>query len=82
MSDQLERINELRSKVDELKAEKERLAGRIETQEKSLTVMETECKEKFGCEIEELESMAEQLDTEVDGLISEVEKLLEGKTNG
>jgi len=77
--DKLERINELREKVSELTAEKDRLEGSIEIQEKALAEMEKECREKFDCEISELPALTAKLEAEADALISEVEESLKGE---
>lgn len=75
-NDKLEMIETLRKKVSTLRSEKERLTGKIETQEKSLKDMEEECRKKFDCGIEELQNVADQLESEANSSLSEAKKIL------
>ena len=77
---QLEKINGLRTRVTELSAEKERLAGSISTQEQSLGEIEKECRDKFACGVDELSALAEKLESEAQALVTEAETILAGDT--
>jgi len=80
---QLEKIARLREKASEMQAEKERLAGAIETQEAAIAEMEVNCKEQFGCDVDGLEELATSLSAEAECLVKEAEGILaQGQADG
>ena len=77
IEEQMKRLNTVRKRVDEVKADKQRLEGRIESQKKSLSDLDVKCKEQFGCAIDELEPLAKQLEEEAEALLKSAEETLE-----
>ena len=73
---QLKRLNDARKKVDDFKAERQRLEGKIEAQKKVIAELEKKSQEQFGCGTAELDALATELETEAEKLLADVEKTL------
>jgi predicted RNase H-like nuclease (RuvC/YqgF family) len=73
---QLKRLNDARSKVDNLKAERQKLEGKIEAQKKVMAELEKKSQEQFGCGVDDLENLATSLEAEAEKLLKDVEKIL------
>jgi predicted nucleic acid-binding Zn-ribbon protein len=74
--DLMERMKAARERADDLKAEKSRLTGELETHEKRLKELEDECKKKFSVSVSALPGKAAALKKEAEELISKAEGLL------
>ena len=72
----MERLNEARSKIDEFTRSRERLAGELDTYQKQLGTIETECQEKFEAGIDELAEISESLEAEANDSLAKAEKIL------
>jgi len=78
VDEQMQEISDLRETNDQLKAERERLSGRIETEEKVVEDLEKKCKEEFKCGVDGLQKLIDDADTEAAAFLKEAEQLLEG----
>lgn len=81
MEGKIEKINELREKIDNLKSEKERILGKLESQEQRLLDLEKECKEKFSCDIKDLKELSLKTQIDADKLVNEAEIILNSSSN-
>jgi len=61
---QVEELNALREKAEELAREKSRIMGELNTVKKRLEELQQRCKTDFECEIEELPSLIMSLENE------------------
>jgi len=75
----MERMNSAREKAEEMRAEKSRLTGELETHEKRLHELEDECKKKFSVAIKDLPAKVVALKAEAEQLIQDAEALLSGE---
>jgi len=73
---QLERLNKVRSTIEELNQMRSRLIGELSGYKKSLIEIEEECRQKFEIEIDELPDMIDNLEKEAEKSISKAEHLL------
>jgi len=76
MTDQINTINELRKTVNDLKSEKSKLEGKLETQQNTLNELSMKCKEQFDCKPDELEEIIKELESESKLLINKAKEIL------
>ncbi len=72
----MERLNEARSKADEIDRERSRLTGQNDNEKKRLAELEETCKEKFNCDVGGLADLIEQAEKDADKTLIEAEQVL------
>ena len=82
VDEQVRKLNELRTKAEELSREKSRLTGELDSHKKRLAELESKCKSEFDCTIEELPGIAENLKTQAQEYIAQAEVILGLKESG
>jgi flagellar capping protein FliD len=73
---QIERLNRVREKIDNLGKQKERLNGELETYRRRMDEIEDECKKEFNVSIDDLPAMVQKLEDDAEKAIVEAEKIL------
>ena len=82
VDEQVKKLNELRSKTEELSREKSRLTGELDSHKKRLAELEKKCKAEFDCTIEELPNVAAGLESQAAEFIAEAEAILGLRESG
>lgn len=81
LDDQMARLQKARNEVDRLSREQSRLQGNIDRQKQLMEELEAKCQKDFGCSIDELPDMIENLREEAEKKLKEAEDILDGKTS-
>ena len=76
MSDNMKRLEEVRKKIRETESTKERLSGELSGQQRQLKDLEDECREKFGIEVKDLQSLIAELESEAANSLAEAERIM------
>jgi len=80
IDDQMEKLNDIRTDIDNKKSAKQRIEGKLENLRKSQSDAESEIKRKFGCDPSALPAMIVGLEKEASDNIASAEAILEGKS--
>lgn len=70
------RLEVVRKKIDDLNLQKAKLAGELDNLNKQLSDLETQCKDKFDCKIEELPDIIAGLEDQAVKSLTEAETIL------
>ena len=73
---QMEELSEIRSKIEESQSKKNKLEGELKGYESRIVELKEKCEEKFNVEIEDLADIAEDLEKEAEGWISEAKDIM------
>jgi phage shock protein A len=74
--DILQRLKNINKAIDDAKEQKTRLEVSLENAEKRKEELESECKEKFGVDIEKLGDKIVEYKLDIEKKISDAEKIL------
>ena len=75
-AEQVERLNTIRSRAQELAAENSRLQGEKQSLEKRMAELEERCNRDFECGVKGLPALLKELETQADKSLRESERLL------
>ncbi len=73
---QMQELSEIRSKIEESQNRKNKLEGELKGYESRIIELQEKCQERFNVDIEDLADIAEQLEEEADGWISEAKGIM------
>lgn len=76
VQEQMERLNTVRKKAEEVDREKSRIAGELGTHKKRQEELQKKCKEEFDCKIEELPALVKDLNKQAEKSLSQAEIVL------
>ena len=76
MADLTERMKAAKERVDELKSQRSRLSGELETHEKRVKELEDRCVEEFGIDVSALEGKIKDSEAKAEALLADAEKAL------
>ena len=79
INEKMKRLEDARSKVDEISRKKERLGGQLEEKQKQQAELEAQCRTEYNCEVSELPEKIEALDIEATESLKKAEQLLQVK---
>jgi len=82
VQEQMERLNTVRKRAEEVDREKSRIAGELGTHKKRQGELQDKCKEEFDCKVEELPSLVKDLNEQAEKSLQQAEVVLgirEGK---
>jgi len=75
-TDMIEKLNELKQKVETLKGTRERLVGELAGSKRQMKELEDKCRSTYEVEISELPSLIRQLNEEAEKALANAEKIL------
>jgi len=81
-ADMMRRLEALRKKLDDAKADYNRLSGELAGHKNRLAELEEKCKADFDCALDELPGVAADMKAEAERLLLEAEKVLAPDNQG
>jgi len=73
---QMQELSEIRSNIEESQNRKNKLEGELKGYESRIIELQEKCQERFSVDVEDLADIAEQLEKEADGWISEAKNIM------
>ena len=76
VQEQMERLNAVRKKAEEVDREKSRISGELGTHKKRQQELSKKCKDEFECDIDELPKLVEGLNKQAEESLQQAEIVL------
>ena len=76
IDEKMRRLENAKSRVEEMTRTKERLSGVLETKKARVVELEEKAREDFDCEIDEIPDLVEELDKEATAALAKAEAIL------
>ena len=73
---QMQELSEIRSKIEESQNRKNKLEGELKGYESRIVELQDKCQDRFNVDIEDLADIAEDLEKQADGWITEAKDIM------